>query len=118
VAGLWWWWQARRPIEATATQVVAAEEPEASCDLTVDFVGVVRTNGRPGIFRYEWERSDGERSQVLEQSARSGETSVQVHLYWSFRGEGRYPAEATLRVLTPEPSTASGSYTYVCSRAA
>jgi hypothetical protein len=117
VVGLWWW-RERGPIDATATQVTAAHQSGTGCEETVDFVGIVRTNGRPGIFRYRWERNDGEQTDVLEQSARSGETSIQVHLYWTFRGEGRYPAQATLRVLTPQPSAASGSYTYSCSAAA
>lgn len=93
---------------------VAANDPGTACDVTVDVVGTIDTNGRAGTLSYQWLRSDGETSAVLSQSVESGTTVVEVHLMWTLAGTGTYPATATLRVLEPSPAEASGSFTYRC----
>ena len=108
-----WWWRERGGL-VVEVAAVGPSAPPASCDVTVDVVGTVRANGRPGTFRYQWERNDGQLSTVLEQSVATGEDQVEVHLYWTFRGEGSYPAVATLRILAPALSEGTGRFTYEC----
>lgn len=109
------WWQRQNPLAVTAATVAPAEPPGDQCDVTVDVVGTVQTNGRPGTITYQWIRSDGETSGVLDQTVAAGAASVQVHLFWSFSGQGRYDATATLQILAPSPMEASGGFTYDCS---
>jgi hypothetical protein len=108
------WWQRQNPLVVTAAVVAPAQPPGEECDVTVDVVGTVQTNGRSGTVTYQWVRSDGETSAVLDQSVANGSGSTQVHLFWSFSGEGSYDATATLKILAPTPMEASGEFTYTC----
>lgn len=108
------WWERQNPLVVTAAVVAPAEPPGDQCDVTVDVVGTVQTNGRGGTVTYQWIRSDGETSAVLDQSVPDGNASTQVHLFWSFSGQGRYQATATLKILAPTPIEASGEFTYAC----
>jgi hypothetical protein len=108
------WWQRQNPLVVTAAVVAPAQPPGEECDVTVDVVGTVQTNGRGGTVTYQWVRSDGEASAVLDQSVPNGSGSTQVHLFWSFSGEGSYDATATLKILAPTPMEASGEFTYRC----
>jgi hypothetical protein len=109
------WWQRQNPLEVTAAVVAPAQPPGDQCDVTVDVVGTVQTNGRRGTITYQWIRSDGEASAVLDQSVPDGDASTQVHLFWTFSGEGSYRATATLKILAPTPMETSGEFTYACS---
>lgn len=102
------------PLRVTGASVAPAVDPGGSCDVTVDVVGTVTTDGRPGALTYQWLRSDGQASQELSQSVADGATSTQVHLMWTFSGSGTYPATATLRVLRPDRLDAVGHFTYSC----
>ncbi|MGE3289341.1 MAG: serine/threonine-protein kinase [Pseudonocardia sp.] len=93
---------------------VAATDPGRECDVTVDVVGTVRTNGRAGEITYTWSRSDGETTAALTEPVTAGQTSVDVHLLWTLTGRGRHDATATLRVIAPTPTEAAGSFTYDC----
>jgi hypothetical protein len=108
------WWRQRDPLDVTAAEVTTTIPAGSACDVTVDVVGTVRTNGRAGTFSYRWVRSDGGRSEVLDQSVAAGVSSVRVHLYWTFRGRGTYRATATLQVVRPTATEAAGVYTYAC----
>jgi hypothetical protein len=108
------WWERQNPLVVTAAVVAPAQLPGDQCDVTVDVVGTVQTNGRGGTVTYQWIRSDGETSAVLDQSVPDGNASTQVHLFWSFSGQGRYQATATLKILAPTPIEASGEFTYAC----
>jgi hypothetical protein len=108
------WWERQNPLVVTAAVVAPAEPPGDRCDVTVDVVGTVQTNGRGGTVTYQWIRSDGEISTVLDQSVPEGSASTQVHLFWSFSGQGRYRATATLKILAPTPIETSGEFTYAC----
>jgi hypothetical protein len=108
------WWQRQNPLQVTAVVVAPAQPPGEECDVTVDVVGTVQTNGRGGTVTYQWIRSDGEMSAVLDQTVPDGSASTQVHLFWAFSGQGRYQAVATLKVLAPTPMQASGEFTYAC----
>ncbi|MGY0232935.1 hypothetical protein [Longispora urticae] len=113
VVGYFWWYNAH-PLKVTAAQVAPATAPGTACDVTVDVVGTVTTNGRPGTITYQWLRSDGEATQELSQSVPSGTKSVPLHLHWKFSGKGEYQAKATLRILGPNPTEAAGEFTYSC----
>lgn len=104
----------RSPLHVTGASVAPAADPAGSCDTTVDVIGTVATNGRPGTLAYRWLRSDGETSTELTQPVAEGVTSTQVHLMWTFSGAGRYPASATIQVLRPDPVDAVGHFTYSC----
>ena len=108
------WWRQQNPLVVTAAVVAPAQPPGNACDLTVDVVGTVQTNGKAGTFTYQWVRSDGQTSAVLDQSVTSGVASTQVHLYWSFSGQGTLDVSATLKILAPTPLEATGEFTYAC----
>ncbi len=108
------WWRQRNPLVVTAAAVAPAQPPGNTCDLTVDVVGTVQTNGKAGTFTYQWVRSDGQTLAVLDQSVTSGVASTQVHLYWSFSGQGTLDVSATLKILAPTPLEATGEFTYTC----
>jgi len=114
VVAAYLWRQHENPLVVTAAVVAPAEDPGDRCDLTVDVVGTIQTNGRPGTVTYQWIRSDGETSAVLDQSVPAGRSSTQEHLFWSFSGQGRYDATATLKILAPTPLEATGQFAYAC----
>jgi hypothetical protein len=102
------------PVVLTGAEVAPAAPVGQACDVTVDVVGTIRTNGRAGTIGYRWLRSDGESSEPLTQTVEAGQTSAQVHLFWTLSGKGRYPATATLEITQPQPLTATGGFTYSC----
>lgn len=106
--------QGRDPLQVEASSV-AAVSPGQACDTTVDVVGTINTNGRPGTVRYQWLRNDGQPTAVLSQSVPAGSTTVPVHMQWSLSGQGRFVAQARLRVLDPGPTESVGGFTYSCS---
>ncbi|MGW2283437.1 hypothetical protein [Streptomyces phaeochromogenes] len=100
----------------TADQVtVTTRQATVDCDSTADIVGVITTNGRPGALSYRWVRSDGTTSAVLREVMPEGRRKARVHLLWTFRGEGRYRAQAELHVLSPNRHTATIRFVYDCS---
>jgi serine/threonine-protein kinase len=101
-------------LEILGATVAPAAGPGQHCDVTVDIVGTVRTNGHSGVITYRWSRSDGETTDVLSQSVTKGASSTPVHLLWKVAGKGRFPATATLLVESPNPVQAKGSFTYDC----
>lgn len=105
--------QGRDPVAVTMI-TVTAQNPPGACDVTVDVVGTVTTNGRPGTFVYQWLRSDGQTTAPQTQSVASGQTSVPVVLQWSVSGRGTFDAQATLRILEPSPGEGVGGFTYSC----
>jgi hypothetical protein len=102
------------PLVLTGAEVAPAAPPGQGCDVTVDVVGTIHTNGESGTIHYRWLRSDGESSGPLTQTAEAGQPVVQVHLLWTLSGTGRYPASATLEISQPQPLTATGGFTYSC----
>lgn len=117
VAGFvaWNWWQERnnavRVVKVSVAPVIPAT---TECDVRVDVVGTIETDGQAGVITYEWLRSDGQSSGALEQSVKKGETPVQVHLFWRFQGKGSLEATATLRILRPNVIENSSKFTYSC----
>lgn len=105
---------AGNPLQVTSATVAPAADPGAACDVTVDVVGTIHTNGKAGTISYQWVRNDGEVSAVLTEPVAEGTETAQVHLQWKFTGSGQYVAESTLHVLTPNPLQATGGFTYSC----
>lgn len=102
-------------LTVTAVAVAPARSPgPGQCDVTVNVVGTIVTNGRGGAVTYQWTRSDGTTSPVQTVMIAGGRLSEQVHLYWTIRGRGTIHASARLRVLTPSLQAASTSFVYSC----
>jgi hypothetical protein len=66
------------PLVLTGAAVAPAADLGQTCDVTVDVVGTIRTNGQAGAVRYRWIRCDGESTTLLSQSVESGQTEVKV----------------------------------------
>ena len=110
----WLWWQRGGPLSITGVTVAPATDPADACDVTVDVVGTIHTDGRGGVVTYQWLRNDGQTSEVLREIVPPGRDDAVVHLRWSLTGEGTYDATATLSVLTPDPTIGSTEFTYDC----
>lgn len=112
----WNWWQEKNnAVQVTKVTVTPVVPPvTAECNVNVDVVGLIETDGQAGIITYVWLRNDGETSAALEQAVKKGERSVQVHLFWRFQGKGSREAEATLRILKPSVVQGSSKFTYSC----
>jgi serine/threonine-protein kinase len=110
------WQHAHDQLTVTAVSVATAQPPGTRCNVTVNVVGTIETNGRGGMVSYEWIRRGNLTSRVSAVTAATGHTTVRVYLRWTFRGSGTYHGEATLRVLTPEVASGHTGFTYVCTR--
>ncbi|MEU8077298.1 hypothetical protein AB0B31_17820 [Catellatospora citrea] len=112
----WTWWQENNnAVQVTKVTVTPVIPPTtAECDVNVDVVGLIETDGQAGKITYQWLRNDGETSVALEQSVKKGQRSVQVHLFWRFQGKGTRDAEATLRILKPSVVQGTSKFTYSC----
>jgi len=110
----WLWWQRGGPLSVTGVNVAPATDPANSCDVTVDVVGRIHTDGLGGVVTYQWLRNDGQTSEVLQEIIPPGRDDAVVHLRWSLTGEGTYHATATLSVLAPDPIVGSTEFTYDC----
>jgi hypothetical protein len=108
------WQRGHDHLKVTAVAVAPAQLPGNGCNVTVNVVGTIRTNGRGGIVSYRWIRSGGVTSPVSAVTAASGHATARVYLQWSFRGSGTYHATAQLRVLTPDVASGQTAFTYSC----
>jgi hypothetical protein len=108
------WQRAHDQLSVTAVSVATAQPPGARCNVTVNVIGTIETNGRGGTVSYEWIRGGGLTSPVSAVTAATGHATVRVYLRWTFRGSGTYHGEATLRVLTPEVASGHTAFTYLC----
>jgi hypothetical protein len=113
-AGVIFWQRTHDHLEVTAVAVAPARLPGSQCDVTVNVVGTIKTNGRGGTVSYQWIRGGGLTSLVSAVKAASGHATVQVLLQWSFHGSGTYHAVARLRVLTPDVASGQTAFTYSC----
>ncbi|MEV8632302.1 hypothetical protein AB0395_11670 [Streptosporangium sp. NPDC051023] len=117
VLAVWLFRGSATPLAITAVDVTAPKKTQ-KCDATVMITGSFTTNGSAGEIRYQWKRSD--RKTPIEQTdtLRSGETSHEVSLEWTVKGEGDFKGTATLRLLSPLPTGQKlqdkASFTYKC----
>lgn len=109
-------WQRFGPAVEVRDVAVSTDPRGPGCDAAADVVAVVATNGRPGTLTYQWVRSDGTRSEELTERVPGGREEATLHLMWTFKGTGSYPARAELRLLSPTPRTAATDFTYRCPR--
>ncbi|MEU3405947.1 hypothetical protein ABZ766_18680 [Streptomyces sp. NPDC006670] len=109
-------WQRFGPAVEVREVAVSTDPRGPACDAAADVVATVRTDGRPGTLTYRWVRSDGTRSEELTEHVPDGRTEATLHLMWTFRGTGTYPARAELQLLTPTRRTAATEFTYTCPR--
>ncbi|WP_236579652.1 hypothetical protein [Streptomyces sp. HM190] len=107
-------WQRLGPSVEVRTVAVKARPTVLGCDETVDLVGLVTTDGRPGTLTYRWTRSDGTESGVLREVMVRGQTRARLHLLWTFEGKGRQTARVDLHILTPSEHRATKRFTYTC----
>jgi hypothetical protein len=99
----------------TAVAVAPSSPPPShKCNVAVEMVGTIVTNGNGGTVTYQWTRSDGTTSPVQTVQVASGRRSEQVLLHWTISGPGSIQAKATLRVLSPSVKAASTSFPYSC----
>ena len=102
-------------LTVTAVAVAPVRPPQpGQCDVTVNVVGTIVTNGRGGSVMYQWTRSDGTTSPVQTAQISRGRLSEEVHLYWTIRGRGTIHASAKMRVISPSVQAASTSFVYSC----
>ncbi|MEU8269843.1 hypothetical protein AB0B89_22125, partial [Sphaerisporangium sp. NPDC049002] len=114
-AALFLWFQRGEPLSVTAVEV---KTPKAKgCDIMVNVIGVITTNGAAGQVSYEWLPS-GEQPVKHTDSVPSGQSAHQVSLKWDVGGRGTKKLTARLRVLSPVASGArledKASFTYKC----
>ncbi|WP_418961115.1 hypothetical protein [Streptomyces tritici] len=112
LAVLAWWLFA--PGVAVRSVSVSAPQQEVGCDGTADVVGVVRTDGRRGVLRYRWERSDGTVSAPLTERLARGQREARLRLLWTFHGPGVHRATARLVLVEPTVHRAMATFTYRC----
>ncbi|MEU5595021.1 hypothetical protein [Streptomyces sp. NPDC020298] len=109
-----WWQEHKAPDLAVDRVTVSSAKRTLGCGRTADIAGAVRTNGREGTLAYRWERNDGTSSGQLHATVGPGQRLVRLNLRWTFQGRGRFPATATLHVLSPATRTATVRLTYAC----
>ncbi|GII78419.1 hypothetical protein Sru01_34010 [Sphaerisporangium rufum] len=116
VAAVFLWSRRGDPLAVTAVEV---RTPKAKgCDVTVNVIGVITTNGSAGPVTYEW-RPSGERPVRQTDQLRSGAPTHQVSLKWRVAGDGTRRLTARLRVISPagadgRPLEGKASFTYRC----
>ncbi|MCZ7437391.1 hypothetical protein O7598_13375 [Micromonospora sp. WMMC241] len=107
-------WQRLRPLEVEQVSVAVPRPAGVACDVTVDVVATVRTNGRAGTIRYQWFRSDAPPGALLSERVGSGQRTVTLTLRWTFSGVGATTGTATVNIVEPAPVQAGTRVGYRC----
>ncbi|MEU4243473.1 hypothetical protein [Actinoplanes sp. NPDC026619] len=115
VAGLYVW-QRLSPLVVESATVAVPRPAGNRCDVTVDVVATVRTNGRSGELRYQWFRSDAAPGAVLTEQVGRGQRTATLTLKWTFSGVGTTTETATLNITEPAPLQAGTKVAYRCRR--
>ncbi|MGB2571705.1 hypothetical protein ACPFP2_25115 [Micromonospora citrea] len=113
VVGLWLW-QRLDPLEITEVDVAVPSPAGDRCDVTVDVVATVRTNGRAGVIEYQWLRSGSPPGALLSERVGWGQKTVTLTLKWAFSGVGTTRETATVNIVDPSPRQARTEVTYAC----
>ncbi|MGY0007521.1 hypothetical protein ACW0Q9_26855, partial [Micromonospora sp. I033] len=113
VVGLYLW-QRLRPLEVEGVTVAVPRPPGVACDVTVDVVATVRTNGRGGAIRYQWFRSDAPPGGLLTERVGRGQRTATLTLKWTFSGVGATTGTATVNIIEPSPVQAGTQVRYRC----
>jgi len=115
LAGLYLW-QRLSPLGVEGATVAVAKPPGNRCDVTVDVVATVRTNGKSGVLRYQWFRSDAAPGAVLTERVGRGQRVATLTLKWTFSGVGTTTGTATVNIIEPSPVQAGTQVAYRCRR--
>ena len=115
VVGLYLW-QRLRPLVVESATVAVPRPAGNRCDVTVDVVATVRTNGRSGAIRYQWFRTDAAPGAVLTEQVGSGQRIATLTLKWTFSGVGTTTETATVNIIEPSPVQAGTRVAYRCRR--
>ncbi|WP_431877723.1 hypothetical protein [Micromonospora marina] len=107
-------WQRLRPLEIEGVTVAVPRPAGVACDVTVDVVATVRTNGRGGTIRYQWFRSDAPPGAVLSERVGSGQQTAALTLKWTFTGVGTTTGIATVNIVEPATAQAGTRVVYRC----
>ncbi|MTK03783.1 hypothetical protein [Micromonospora sp. CP22] len=113
VAGLWIW-QRLSPLEITEVTASVPRPAGERCDVTVDVVATVSTNGRAGVIEYQWLRTGSAPGALLTERVGWGQRSVELTLRWSFTGVGSTTETATVNIVSPAPVQAATEVSYTC----
>ncbi|MFI7548909.1 hypothetical protein ACIBQ2_04130 [Micromonospora sediminimaris] len=109
-----WIWQRLSPLEIADVTASVPRPAEARCDVTVDVVATVRTNGRAGVIEYQWLRTGSAPGALLTERVGRGQRSVTLTLRWSFTGVGSTTETATVNIVSPAPAQAATEVSYAC----
>ncbi|MEH1102742.1 hypothetical protein [Micromonospora sp. CPCC 205561] len=109
-------WQRISPLELTGVTVAVPRPAGDRCDVTVDVVATVTTNGRAGVVRYQWLRSGSAPGSLLTERIGRGQRTVELTLRWAFSGVGTTTETATVNVTSPSPVQAQAPVSYDCRR--
>ncbi|MCI4066508.1 hypothetical protein MRQ36_29705 [Micromonospora sp. R77] len=109
-------WQRISPLEVEGVTVAVPQPAGDRCDVTVDVVATVRTNGRGGVLRYQWFRSDAAPGSLLSERVGRGQRTVTLTLKWTFSGVGATRETATVNIIEPSPVQAGTAVDYRCRR--
>ncbi|MFG3698678.1 hypothetical protein ACGF5C_12285 [Micromonospora sp. NPDC047620] len=109
-------WQRISPLEVTGVTVAVPRPAGDRCDVTVDVVATVSTNGRAGEIRYQWLRSGSAPGSLLTERVGRGQRTVELTLRWAFSGVGTTTETATVNITSPSPVQAHAPVAYGCRR--
>nr|WP_308129198.1 hypothetical protein [Actinoplanes polyasparticus] len=109
-------WQRLSPLEIEGVTVAVPQPAGSRCDVTIDVIATVRTNGRSGAIRYQWFRSDAPPGAVLTEQVGRGQSVATLTLRWTFSGVGSTSETATVNILEPSPIQSGTPVTYRCRR--
>ncbi|GLW31769.1 hypothetical protein [Actinoplanes regularis] len=109
-------WQQFRPLVVESAAVAVPQPAGNRCNVTVDVVATVHTNGRRGVIRYQWLRSDAGPGALLTEQVGSGQRIATLTLKWTFTGVGTTTETATVNIIEPSPLQSSTDVTYRCRR--
>ncbi|MFV2104302.1 hypothetical protein [Micromonospora sp. LOL_024] len=111
-----WIWQRLSPLEIVEVNAAVPRPAGQSCDVSIDVVATVRTNGRAGVVEYQWLRSGSAPGALLTERVGWGQRSVELTLRWSFSGVGSTTETATVNIVAPSAVQAATEVSYACSR--
>ncbi|MGC5334133.1 hypothetical protein [Micromonospora sp. DT62] len=109
-------WQRISPLEVTGVTVAVPQPAGDRCDVTVDVVATVSTNGRAGEIRYQWLRTGSAPGSLLTERVGYGQRTVELTLRWAFSGVGSTTETATVNITSPAPVQAQAPVSYGCRR--
>ncbi|MFI0795941.1 hypothetical protein ACH4OY_25140 [Micromonospora rubida] len=109
-------WQRLSPLVIEGVTVAVTEPAGDRCDVTVEVVATVRTNGNAGTIRYQWLRSGSTPGALVGERVGRGQRTVALPLKWSFSGVGATRETATVNIVEPSTVQAGTEVSYVCRR--